>query len=197
MTDETDPFRIEIIALQIAEDFGYEAVGHRIECAERPTLSIERWKWDFLRQKMATKKQNRNLIAFGHEKVQIGTGQNQFQIGFDQPQISRVSIESVDANDQVKSLGREGPQLLSHVEIRRRRIDWMNIRIQRPVKVNLTFKILLGFEEGKRTVTHHRNQLLLQELFAFAFAFRLFFLQSQHSIRIWSTKNGIENCLLL
>ena len=42
VTDETDPFGIEIIALQIAEDLRYEPVGHCIECAECSTLFIDR-----------------------------------------------------------------------------------------------------------------------------------------------------------
>jgi hypothetical protein len=34
--------------------------------------------------------------------------------------------------------------------------------------VNLTFEILLGFQEGERTVAQHRDQLLLEQLLSFA-----------------------------
>ncbi len=42
VTDETDPFGIEIIALQIAEDLRDEPVGHCVERAECPTLFVGR-----------------------------------------------------------------------------------------------------------------------------------------------------------
>ena len=42
VTDETDPFGIEIIALQIAEDLRDEPVGHGVERAECPTLGTTR-----------------------------------------------------------------------------------------------------------------------------------------------------------
>jgi hypothetical protein len=41
VTDETDPFGIEIIALQIAEDLRDEPVRHGVERAECPTLYDE------------------------------------------------------------------------------------------------------------------------------------------------------------
>ena len=38
MADETDPLRIQIVALQMAKDFGHQSVRHNFESAERSAL---------------------------------------------------------------------------------------------------------------------------------------------------------------
>ena len=52
MADETDPLRIQIVALQMAKDFGHQSVRHNFESAERSAL----------REHISKKKKNRFVI---------------------------------------------------------------------------------------------------------------------------------------
>lgn len=61
------------------------------------------------------------LISLGHEEIQMRPRQTQFQIRFDETEIGSVTVEAVDAYDEMRTLRREEPILVTDVEVRQSR----------------------------------------------------------------------------
>ena len=62
-----------------------------------------------------------HLVSFRHEEVQVVTRQGHLQVGLDEPQVGRVSLESVDADDEVEVPANGAAVLVAVVEVRHRR----------------------------------------------------------------------------
>lgn len=61
------------------------------------------------------------LISLGHQEVQMCSRQTQFQIGLDETEIGGVTVETVDAYDEMSAFRREEPILVADVEVRQGR----------------------------------------------------------------------------
>ena len=72
-----------------------------------------------------------HLVPLGHQEVEVVAWQGHLQVGLDQSQVSRVALEAVDANNQVKVSTDGASVLLAVVEVRHRRRETREVAVNK------------------------------------------------------------------
>lgn len=83
--------------LQVREGISLEGVN---SCFETTELQPS----DFLSLSLFRSLLMSDLVHLRHEKIHIVAWQGHFQIGLDQPEIGRIAVQPVNADDQVQPL---------------------------------------------------------------------------------------------